>query len=109
MKLKSDIHQLLVRIFPFHLKWCSSYILASRAPFKAKGKNLNWRVRHSTRNYSFEKKFPAGDARKAAIAELKLKAEQSKSAFSFIFLTYITTSSHTETYLTLNVVAPKVV
>ena len=34
-----------------------------------------------TRNCSTEK-FSAGDARKA---ELKLKAEQSKSAFSFIY------------------------
>ena len=46
-------------------------------------------------------KFPAGDARKAAKAELKLKAEQSKSAFLFMlyFLVYTRTSAHTETYL----------
>ena len=46
-------------------------------------------------------KFPAGGARKAAIAELKLKAEQSKSAFLFIlyFLAYIRTLAHTEAYL----------
>ena len=35
--------------------------------------------RYFTGNYStFAEKFPAGDARKAAVAELKLKAEQSK-------------------------------
>ena len=45
-----------------------------------------------------ETKFPAGDARKAAAAELKLKAEQSKSAFLFILylLVYIRT---TETFI----------
>uniref|UniRef100_A0AAR2KQT7 CARMIL C-terminal domain-containing protein n=1 Tax=Pygocentrus nattereri TaxID=42514 RepID=A0AAR2KQT7_PYGNA len=43
-------------------------------------------IRHFTRNYStFEERFPAGVTRKAAKAELKLKAEQSKFVFSFIF------------------------
>ena len=42
--------------------------------------------RHFTKNlFYFVEKFPAGDARKAAIAELKLKAEQRKSAFPFIY------------------------
>ena len=43
--------------------------------------------------------FPVGEARKAAKVEQKLKEEQSKSALLFIFLAYIRTSAHTETYL----------
>ena len=77
-----------MQIFPFHLKWCDSYVLVPLAPFKVEQKNLNKNranvERHFTRNYStLEEKFPAGDARKATIAKLKFKAEQSTSAFLF--------------------------
>uniref|UniRef100_A0A3B4D025 Ig-like domain-containing protein n=1 Tax=Pygocentrus nattereri TaxID=42514 RepID=A0A3B4D025_PYGNA len=42
-------------------------------------------VLHFRRNYStFAERFIVGDLRKVATAELKLKAEQSKSVFSFI-------------------------
>ena len=43
-----------------------------------------------------ERHFTVGDARKAATAELKLKAEQS---IYIIFLAYTSASAHTETYL----------
>ena len=44
--------------------------------------------RHFTRNHStFAEKFSAGNVKKAAIVELKLKAEQSKSLF-FVYIIF---------------------
>ena len=112
------VRQLLFRIYPFHLKCCSSYILAPQAPFKvervknkklANEKRLQPRKKRTlrdilqelfhffTRLFYFWGKFRGGDARNAAIAELKLKAEQSK-CFVYILLAYTSTLAHTETY-----------
>ena len=109
-KLKSLlILLLLVRIFPFHLKWRSSTIWRLRHYSK-----WNWTIRTRSRrmrsDFSLVKSQTLRDILQETrgkiswdvrTAELKVKAEQSKSVFSFIlyFLAYTSTSAHTETYL----------